>query len=97
MRVLFILLCVYTGVASADTPLSLDEAVQLALREQPALLALDRAATAATETSGAEARLPDPKLRFGVQNLPITGAEAFSLDAEDADHEAAVMGNSCAA
>jgi outer membrane protein TolC len=83
MRVLFILLCAYTTAASAESPLSLDEAVQLALREQPALLALERAATAATETSGAEARLPDPKLRFGVQNLPITGAEAFSLDAED--------------
>lgn len=83
MRVLFILLCVWSGAVLADAPLSLDAAVQLSLREQPALLALDRAATAATESSGADARLPDPKLRFGLQNVPVTGTDSFSLDAED--------------
>lgn len=83
MRVLIFLSCLCAGPAFAGGPLSLDEAVQLALREQPALLALDRAATAAGESSGAEARWPDPKLRFGVQNVPVTGADSFSLDAED--------------
>lgn len=60
--------------------LSLTEAIGLALEGQPRLAALEQAAIAAREGAVAEAQLPDPRLRLGLNDVPVSGADAFSLD-----------------
>lgn len=63
--------------------LSLDDVARLALEQQPNLDAYTKAAAAASEAAIAEGELPDPQLKFGVQNLPVTGDGAYRLDRED--------------
>lgn len=63
--------------------LTLEEVARLALEQQPNLDAYAQASAAAGEAAAAESRLPDPQLKFGVQNVPIDGADAFRLDRED--------------
>jgi outer membrane protein TolC len=60
-------------------PLSLDEAMALAQGEQPLLASQQAAIRAAEEAKIAAAQLPDPKLRAGIINLPVTGPDAWSL------------------
>lgn len=65
--------------AQAATPLSLSEALAIADRES-SLLAAQRSAIAAAEETTASAReLPDPKLKFGIDNLPADGPDRYSL------------------
>ena len=65
--------------AQAAAPLSLTEALAIADRES-ALLAAQRSAIAAAEETTAAAReLPDPKLKFGIDNLPADGPDRYSL------------------
>lgn len=59
--------------------LTLDTALQLAQGRSRQLIAQDAAATASREMGVAAAQLPDPTLKFGVNNLPIDGADRFSL------------------
>lgn len=63
--------------------LTLDSAIQLAVHNQPLLQSLDSAAAAAREAAVAEGQLPDPRLQFGVQNLPINRGEAFDFSRYD--------------
>lgn len=63
----------------ADPPLGLDEAMGLALTDQPVLEAREAAIRAAEDQAEAAAQLPDPKLTLGLQDVPIDGADAFSL------------------
>ncbi len=73
-----------TGSAQVSTTaLSLDDAVQLAIQNQPLIQSLDDAAAAAREAAIAEEQLPDPKLKFGVINLPINTGAAFRFDRDD--------------
>ncbi|HWP25878.1 MAG TPA: TolC family protein, partial [Xanthobacteraceae bacterium] len=64
-------------------PLTLEEAARLALDNQPNLDAYRKAAEAAREAAIAEAQLPDPQLRLGVQNVPVQGEDAFRLNRDD--------------
>ncbi|MEJ7932606.1 TolC family protein [Ramlibacter sp. AN1015] len=59
--------------------LSLHEAQQIALSRSQMLAAHDAAAEATREMAVAAAQLPDPVLRAGVDNLPLSGSERFSL------------------
>jgi outer membrane protein TolC len=63
----------------ADTPLTLAEAQRLAVTRSQQIVAQDRAGTAAREMASAAGQLPDPVLRFGVDNLPIDTSDRFSL------------------
>ena len=66
---------------AAELPaLSLDEALALAVDEAPMIEARDAGLAAASEEVARAASLPDPTLTFGVQNLPIAGADAFALN-----------------
>jgi outer membrane protein TolC len=65
--------------AFADTPLTLAEAQRLAVTRSQQIVAQDRAGTAAREMAAAAGQLPDPVLRFGVDNLPIDTSDRFSL------------------
>ncbi|MDF1483205.1 TolC family protein [Extensimonas sp. H3M7-6] len=65
--------------AHAGPVLSLDRALQLAESRSRQLTAQDAAATASREMGLAAGQLPDPTLKFGVNNLPINGEDRFSL------------------
>jgi len=63
------------ALAFAAAPLSaqiltLDAARERALARQPALTALELNARAMAEAASAEGALPDPRLKFGLLNLP---------------------------
>lgn len=61
------------------TALSLSEVVDLAITAQPALDALSAQQRATHESAIAAQQLPDPKLTFGLADLPIDSRAAFSL------------------
>jgi len=66
--------------ATADIrPLSLTEAVRLAEQESPAITARRAAAESAEDAITPAGALPDPQLVAGVDNLPVTTGDAFSL------------------
>jgi outer membrane protein TolC len=78
---LMLALCsTFTGSAVYAQPvLTLDQALRLAQDRSRQLVAQDYAATAAREMAVAAAQLPDPTLTAGINNLPINGADRFSL------------------
>ncbi|MGE3296427.1 MAG: TolC family protein [Porticoccaceae bacterium] len=67
------------AVTPTDAPLSLAEALHRAEVRSHALAAQDAAATAAGAMAVAARQLPDPVLRLAVENLPIDGADRYSL------------------
>lgn len=67
-------------VAGADEPiLSLEQAVEQALREAPQVAASAAALEGAQAIAPSAGRLPDPELVTGVDNLPIDTADRFSF------------------
>lgn len=72
-------LSVPAWAGTPDEPLSLREAVALAAARSQQLVA-SRASTAASRNMAiAAGQLPDPVLKFGVDNLPLNGADRLSL------------------
>src|SRR4051794_27997363 len=67
---------------SVAAPLTLDQAVDLALGRSEAARSAHAGVTSATEAARAAGQLPDPTLSVGVENLPVTGADRFSTTAE---------------
>ena len=67
----------------AEPNLSLADAIELATQSQPLLQSLDDAANANRQAAIAESQLPDPKLKFGVINLPVTTRNALSFSRDD--------------
>ena len=67
---------------SQTSPLSLDAALAAAERESPRLAARRYAIAAAGDRAGRAGQLPDPKLRFGIDNLPVSGAEAWQVNTD---------------
>lgn len=65
------------------TPLSFEEAQRLAVARAPALRARQAQTDAAREDAARAAALPDPRLTLGLTNLPVTGADAGDLRADD--------------
>ncbi|MBC7788179.1 MAG: TolC family protein [Methylophilaceae bacterium] len=63
--------------------LSLQEAMDLALQNQPLLQSLDDAAAAAHAAAKAEGQLPDPKLKLGVINLPLNHGDTLNFNRDD--------------
>lgn len=79
LRVAFAAACMAASFTAAASPtgLSLPEAVRLAT-EGAALLDARRAGvTSAREEAARVGALPDPMLMVGIDNLPVTGADAF--------------------
>jgi outer membrane protein TolC len=73
----------FSSNVQAEPSLTLEETIRLATQGQPLLQSLDAAASASREAAVAEGQLPDPKLKFGVQNLPITGSNALNFNRDD--------------
>lgn len=74
-----LLLAASSPGVQAQATLSLDQALRLAQDRSRQLTAQDLAAAAAREMSAAAGQLPDPTLKAGINNLPIDGADRFSL------------------
>jgi outer membrane protein TolC len=66
--------------ASSQTPLTLAEALRLAEGRAPGVSSLDAAARGAREMAVSANQLPDPVLRAGLDNVPVNGPDAFTLD-----------------
>jgi outer membrane protein TolC len=73
------LLALSTIAQAADAPLSLVEAQRLAAERSRQLTAQDSAVSASREMAVSVGQLPDPMLQLGIDNLPINGADRFSL------------------
>jgi outer membrane protein TolC len=68
------------GLAHAsEAPLTLGEAQRIAVERSRQLAAQDASITSAREMAVAAGQLPDPVLKLGVDNLPVDGADRFSL------------------
>ena len=61
-------------------PLSFNSALTLAERSSPDIEAQTAGVEAARSASRAAGALPDPKLAFGVDNLPVTGPDQWRVD-----------------
>jgi outer membrane protein TolC len=72
-----------TALAQAQSPpLTLEQALQLAEQRSRQLPAQEASAAAAREMAVAAGRLPDPSLKFGLNNLPIDGPDAWSTTSD---------------
>ncbi len=67
------------GVAAAQA-ISLEDAVASATQRAPTLLARDATHQARSDELARADALPDPTLVFGVQNFPIGGPDAYTLN-----------------
>lgn len=62
--------------------LTLEAAQQLALGQSRRLAAQDASIAASREMAVAAAQLPDPVLKAGIDNLPVSGPDKFSLSSD---------------
>lgn len=76
---LFLALAALPLQAQQASPLSLDEALGIAQANAPALNASAHGARASNHLAIAASQLPDPVLRAGIDNLPLTGPDRLSL------------------
>ncbi len=67
----------------AEPGLSLAEAMRLSTQHQPLLESLDDAASSSMAAAVASSQLPDPRLKLGVVNLPVTSNDAFRFNRDD--------------
>lgn len=65
--------------AQPASPLSLNEALAIALGNAPAVNATFNGAQAAREMAIVAGQLPDPVLRLGIENLPVNGQDRWSI------------------
>jgi outer membrane protein TolC len=73
------LILLWPFAAQADEqPLSLESAVEQALQQAPQVDARAASVEAAQALTTSAGRLPDPQLIVGIDNLPITGPDAYS-------------------
>ena len=82
MRYIFGLILSLAAVSlagAAEPALTLPEAQRLAAARSRQLVAQDSAALASREMALAAGQLPDPALKVGIDNLPVTGPDAYSV------------------
>lgn len=63
---------------TAAAPLSLDRALDLAVQRSEATRSARAGVAGAADAARAAGQLPDPMLRAGIDNLPVTGADRLS-------------------
>lgn len=71
-----------TIVHAQASGLTLDEAFRLALKASPSTKAADASVDASREAAAKSDQLPDPTLKVGLDNLPVTGKDKFSTTAD---------------
>lgn len=67
---------------ATPSALTLAEALRIAVSRAPLVDASQSGVTAAREEAARAGALPDPMLTVGLDNLPVTGADAFDPDAD---------------
>lgn len=70
------------GAAAADVPLTLAETQRRAVDRSMQLVAQDAAISASRHMAAAAGHLPDPTLKAGLENVPVTGPERFNLNSD---------------
>jgi len=78
-RVAALLVAILALPAWAGDPLTLQEALGLAVGRSQQLVANNASITASRELAAAAGQLPDPVLKLGVENLPVNGPDRLSL------------------
>jgi outer membrane protein TolC len=68
--------------SSASRGISLQDAVRMAVDRAPMLEARRAGLTAAQQDAARAGALPDPMLTVGIDNLPVTGSDAFDTGAD---------------
>lgn len=79
---LVLLVTIVPLARAGEPPLGLAEALAIGESRSAKLAAQSLAVTAAAEQVERSAALPDPKLRLGVDNVPVSGPDAYSLTAD---------------
>lgn len=82
---LSVLIAIAFGPAIAHAQsggLTLDEALRLALQASPSTKAANASVDASREAAAKADQLPDPMLKVGLDNLPVTGKDKFSTTAD---------------
>src|SRR3546814_17862936 len=74
---ILLLLVAPAAGAAAQSPLSLDEAIRMAVERAPMLDARRAQVEAARQESPRAGALPDPMLTDGIDHLPVPGPAAF--------------------
>lgn len=73
--------CAVSLAASARAQtLALDDALRIGEAQSPRLAAQRHALGAAEELTGRAGELPDPRLRVGIENLPVSGPDRLRYD-----------------
>jgi outer membrane protein TolC len=83
INLIFSVLLFVAFSAVAEEPLTLAETIKLATENQPLLKSFADAADSSRQAAVAEGQLPDPKIKIGIINLPITGNDALRFSRED--------------
>ena len=78
-----VLLAMSFAATAASSEISLQDAVRLASERAPMLDARRAGVSAAQEEAARAGALPDPMLTVGIDNLPVTGGDAFDVRADD--------------
>lgn len=71
------------AICAVAAPLSLDQAIDLAVQRSQMTRSARAGALGAAELARAAGQQPDPMLTVGIDNLPATGRDRFSTGAED--------------
>lgn len=83
LRAITLAAALLPAIGAVAAPLSLDQAVDLAVQRSEMARSARAGAMSAAEMARAAGQLPDPMLTFGIDNLPATGGNRFSTSAED--------------
>ena len=78
-RALFAGAVLLSLAARAAEPLTLEEAQRLAVARSQQVVANEATAASARRMAQAAGQLPDPVLKAGIDNLPVSGPDRFSL------------------
>ncbi|MFL6709937.1 MAG: TolC family protein, partial [Massilia sp.] len=68
--------------AFAQSPLTLEQAQQRALQRSRQLPAQEAAISASRERAVAAGQRPDPVLKAGIDNLPVSGADRYNIGSD---------------
>jgi len=71
------------ALGAVAAPLSLEQAVELAVQRSQMTQSARASAMSASQMARAAGQQPDPMLTLGIDNLPATGRSRFSANAED--------------
>jgi outer membrane protein TolC len=77
MKHVVLVIAVAVAHTAAAQPLSLEEALRAGETQSPRLVAQGHMLASTEAQVGRAGELPDPKLRLGIENLPVTGSDRF--------------------